>query len=356
MIRMLYGALLLTLTMLLASCGKSITEESKPTKVRPAKLYTVSVGSSDRVLNFPAVIEAEQSSELTFQVGGQITSLRVLEAQPIKKGHIVATVEERDYQNTLTQAQVQFQNAENEYQRANRLFKQDAISRSVLESRQASRDVAKAALDTAQKSRGDTVLRAPFDGAVSRVYVERFQNIQAKEPIALLQSNAVQAVISVPADLVALSKQFTSKNSYVVLDAAPMKKIPAEFTEASGLADSATQTFQASFRFEPPEELLVLPGMTATMFMNFDFGDVGDILPTGISVPLSSILSENTQQYVWKIDPDTMMVSKQNVTAGRGMDGDFVTVTQGLYDGDVIVASGGSYLNAGMTVSAWERK
>ena len=246
--------------------------------------------------------------------------------------------------------------AENEYQRANRLFKQDAISRSVLESRQASRDVAKAALDTAQKSRGDTILRAPFDGAVSRVYVERFQNIQAKEPIALIQSNSVQAVVSVPADLVALSKQFTSRNSYVVLDSAPLKKIPAEFTEASGLADSATQTFQASFSFEPPEELLVLPGMTATMFMDFDFENVGDVLPTGISVPLSSILSENAQQYVWKVDPNTMVVSKQNVTAGRGMDGDLVTVTEGLYNGDVIVASGGSYLSSGMTVSAWERK
>ncbi len=337
----------------LAACSRS--EPITETKVvRPAKLHTVQTGVSNRILNFPAVIEAEQSSELTFQVAGQITSIRVLEAEPVKKGQIIATVEERDYQNSLTQAQVEYQNADTEYQRAKRLYDQDAISRSVLEQREAARKVAQAGLDSAQKTRGDTVLRAPFDGGISRVFVEQYQNVQAKEPIAIIQSQNVQAIVSVPADLVALSRQFESKNAYVILDAAPKMKIPAEFREASGLADATTQTFQAAFTFAPPEELLVLPGMTATMYLDFDFAKIGEILPTGISVPLASIVSENGEQFVWKVDPNSMTISKQLVRAGRGMDGDLVTVTQGLADGDVIVAAGGSYLSEGLEIRAWE--
>ena len=322
-------------------------------KIRPAKLHAVETGSSDRVLNFPAVIEATKSSELTFQVTGQITSLRVLEAQEVKRGQIIATVEERDYQNNLTQAQVQFQNAENEFQRAKRLYQQNAISRSVLEKRETSRDVAQASLDSAQKSRGDTILRAPFDGGISRVLVEQFQNVQAKEPIAIIQSDDVQALVSVPADLVARSKQFESRGAYVVLDAAPLEKIPAEFREASGLADATTQTFQVAFSFEVPEDLLVLPGMTATVFLDVDFSQLDTLLPTGISIPVSAIISENGEQYVWKVDPDTMTISRQVVSAGRGMDGDLVTVTQGLSNGDVIVASGGSFLSAGTKIRPW---
>ena len=342
------------ISLLLVACSGPVEETAKEV-VRPAKLHTVQSGSASRILNFPAVIEAEHSSELTFQVGGQITSMRVLEAQPVKKGQIIATVEERDYQNSLNQAQVEFQNAENEYQRAKRLYDQDAISRSVLEQRDTAREIAKSALDSAQKSRGDTVLRAPFDGAISKVYVEQYQNVQAKELIAIIQSDGVQAIVSVPADLVALSLQFESKDAFVVLDAAPDLRIPAGFREASGLADAATQTFQAAFSFEAPEGLLILPGMTATVYLDFDFSNVGELLPTGISVPLSAVISENGQQYVWKVNPDTMTISRQNVRAGGGMDGDLVTVSTGLSDGDVIVAAGGSFLSEGTKIRPWTR-
>lgn len=348
----LFSFLLLALPLALASC-KGQEVKVKAEKVRPAKLHKVETGLSTRLLSFPAVIQAEKSSELTFQVSGQVTSLRVLEAQAVKKGQIIATVEERDYQNTVTQAQVEYQNAETEYQRAKRLYDQDAISRSILEQRDASRKVAQAALDSAQKTRGDTVLRAPFDGAISRVLVEQYQNIQAKEPIAILQSQGVEAIVSVPADLVALSKQFDSKGAYVILDAAPFKKLQAEFKEASGLADSTTQTFQASFSFEAPEELLILPGMTASLHMDFDFAQASNILPTGISVPLAAIISNNGQQYVWKVDPETMIISKQSVSAGQGMDGDLVTVVGGLKDGDLIIAAGGSFLSEGAKIKAW---
>ena len=351
----LLSALLTLGAVNLVACSGSEDDTTQEVKSRPAKLHTVQSGSPSRLLNFPAVIESEKASELTFQVAGQITSLRVLEAQPVTQGQIIATVEERDYENNLRQAQVQFENAENEYQRALRLFEQDAISRSTVEARKTSRDVAQASLDSAQKSRGDTVLRAPFDGAISRVYVEQFQNVQPQQPIALIQSDRVQAVVSVPADLVALSPQFDSREGFVVLDAAPQNRIPAEFREATGLADSTTQTFQASFSFAAPDNLLVLPGMTATVYMDFDFSRVGDLLPTGISIPVSAIISENGTQYVWIVDPETMIISKQTISAGRGMDGDLVTVTQGLSQGDVIVASGGSYLSGGMTVRPWVR-
>lgn len=339
----------------LISCSNQDETSVKNSSTRPAKLHLVQSGSSNRRLSFPAVIESEKASELTFQVAGQITSLRVLEAQPVEKGQIIATVEERDYQNTLIQAQVQFDNAENEYQRALRLYEQDAISRSTVESRKTSRDVARATLDSAQKSRGDTVLRAPFDGAISRVYVEQFQNVQPQQAIALIQSDGVQAVVSVPADLVALTPQFDSREGFVILDAALEKPIPAEFREATGLADSTTQTFQASFSFDAPDDLLILPGMTATVYLDFDFSRLTNRMPTGISIPVSAINSESGSQYVWLVDPDTMVISKQEVSAGRGMDGDLVTVAKGLSAGDLIVASGGSYLNAGATVRPWVR-
>ncbi len=307
-------------------------------------------------MSFPAVIEAENSSELTFQVSGQITRLNVLEGDRIKRGHIIAQVEERDYSNALAQAQAQFDNAETEYQRAKRLVDQDAISRSVLETRRTNRDVAKAALDTANKTKGDTVLRAPFSGFISKVFVKKFQNIQAKEAIANIQSDDMVAIINVPADIVARTPQMEPSNTNVILDAAPHMTLPSVFKEASGQADPTTQTYEVSFSFASPENLFVLPGMTATINTDFEFNNLSDIVPTGMSVPVSAVVAEGKNLFVWRVNPSTMEIAKTQIVTGMGMSKQDVIVTSGLNAGDTIVAAGGSYLHEGMRVRAWQSK
>lgn len=345
------------LTALAISACSSQTEEVASTpKVRPAKLTTLESASVARTLSFPAVIEAEQSSEMTFQVSGFVTQLNVLEGDEVKKGQIIARVEERDFQNSVAQAQAQFDNAEVEYQRAKRLAEQDAISQSVLDTRRTNRDVAKASLDSAKKTSGDTVLRAPFSGFISNVLVERFQNIQAKEPIAIIQSDSMVAVVNAPADIVARTPQFEPKDASVLLDVAPTTYIPGTFKEASGQADPATQTFQARFSFESPENVLVLPGMTAAVSMKYNFNDSADIVPVGIAVPVSAVLAEGDDLYVWRVDQSTMQISKAPITRGMGMVGQHVIATSGVSAGDVIVATGGSFMHDGMTVRAWQPK
>ena len=321
--------------------------------VRPAKLVRTETASTTRTLNLPAVIQSARSSQLTFQVGGQIAELTVLEGQDIEQGGIVARLDDRDYRNNLTQARAQYDNAEAEYQRARRLVAQDAISRSVLEGRRAQRDVARAALDSAEKNLSDTVLTAPFSGGISRVYVEQFQNIQAKELIADIQSDGVEAIVNIPADLIAYVPQFQPVGTSVILDAAPDVEIPAIFKEASGQADPNTQTYEASFAFTPPDNLLILPGMTASLKSGFEFTTESSIVPSGIAAPLTAIVAEGDQTFVWVVDEETMIVSKRVVTVGAGI-GEDATIVSGLEGGETIVAAGGSFLHEGLKVRPWE--
>lgn len=347
---------LLLSAVLLTACSSPEDEVAITPKARPAKLVTVTQASMSRKLSFPALIEAEDSSELTFQVNGQITQLMVLEGDEVKKGQIIARVEERDFQNSLVQAQAQFDNAETEYQRAKRLADQDAISRSVLETRRTNRDVAQAVLDSAKKTSGDTVLRAPFSGFISKIFVKRFQNIQAKEPIAIIQSNEVVAIINAPADIVARTPQLEPMDVTVTLDSALNTALPAVFKEASGQADPATQTYEVSFKFSSPENLFILPGMTATVSTNFQFNELSDIVPSGIAVPVSAVVAEGDTLFVWQVDKETMVISRRPIVTGMGMSQKNVIVTNGLKDGDLIVAAGGAFLHNGMKVRAWKAK
>ncbi|MEL7451261.1 MAG: efflux RND transporter periplasmic adaptor subunit [Pseudomonadota bacterium] len=341
------------LAALLAACGG---EEPPPPAavVRPAKLIQVESSTRQRDLSFPAVVRAVQSAELTFPVPGEVIELSVLEGDEVTAGTVIARLDQRDVQSSLVQAEAEYRNALAEFRRAEDLVREDAISQSILESRQTLVDVRLATVDTARKALEDTEIEAPFDGAVSRVYIERYQNVQAKEPIAVLQSDTIEAIINVPGGIVARIPQFEPVGTRVVLDAAPETEMPAVLRETSGVADSSSQTFEVSFAFEPPDGLLILPGMTATVHTTFLFTGSNDVVASGLSVPLSAILAEGERRFVWVVDTNMALQKREVVVAP-----DFsstATVTSGLNGGETIVEAGVAFLSEGMTVRAWQSR
>ncbi len=69
-------------------------------------------------------------------------------------------------------------------------------------------------------------------------------------------------------------------------------------------------------------------------------------------MPLSAILSDGAARYVWIVDPDSMTVSKREVTVSDGI-GETAIVTEGLEMGETIATAGASYLAEGMQVRPW---
>lgn len=339
--------------MLISGCSEPNSEATETVAERPAKLIVATRATTQRDLTFPAVIRAIESAELTFQIAGEIQELNVLEGQVVERGAVIARLDNRNNQNQVAQAQAEYDNALAEFERAERLAAEDAISRSVLETRRTTRDVAAAGLDNARKSLSDTVLRAPFNGSISQVSARRFQNVQAKESIATIQTREVEAVVNMPGTIIARIPQLIPVGVNVRLDSAPNTSIQAEFREAAGTADPETQTYEVSFAFTPPEGLLTLPGMTASVETTLDFSGASDLLPQGVAVPLTAILAEGGQTYVWVVDPETFKISKQRVTVGSEGTQD-VTVTDGLEGGETVISAGVTFFNEGMTVRPWQ--
>ena len=174
-------SLILASVFLLVACDAEppSSEDETETLVRPAKLIDVGYTHSDDFLNYPAVIKSQKLSRLSFEVGGVLKELLVVEAQQVKQGDVLAKLDQRDLQTQVKSAQAQFDNANAEYQRAMRLMKEDAISRSNLEERKSKRDVSKAQLDTAKKALQDSVLIAPYDGSIAKIQVKKQQAVQA---------------------------------------------------------------------------------------------------------------------------------------------------------------------------------
>ncbi|MEM1379427.1 MAG: efflux RND transporter periplasmic adaptor subunit [Pseudomonadota bacterium] len=333
----------------LASCGPAADDAPPPEPtVRPVKVLLLSADEQVRSIKLPAIVGAADNSILTFQVPGLLQELEISEGQEVAQRDVLARLDQRDFQNELNSARARFDNAQAEFNRAQRLIEENAIARSVFDQRRSARDVARASLDSALKRLDDTIIRAPFAGVVADIHVESFENVGAQQPILTLQSAGdAEAIVQTPASLVVNIQQLEPIETYLELDAAPRVRLPASFLESASAADPTTQTFESRFAFTPPSDLLVLPGMTGLLTGRFKASS--GTAEAGLLIPVPAVLSEAGRTYVWVVDQEGLTVSRRNIEVSSGVE-DNVRVVNGLRAGEMIVIAGGAYLTEGAQI------
>ena len=341
----------------LVACGSESPslEKKDESLIKPAKLIEIGITKSDEYLNYPAVIKSRQLSSLSFEVAGVVKEVLVVEAQKVKRKEVLARLDQRDLKAKLKSTRAKFDNADAEYQRALRLIKEDAISRSELEERKSNRDVLEAQLESDEKTLQDSVLVAPYAGNIARVSIRKQQAIQSGEPaIVILGAGGLEASINLPSSMIAKATKQKGLRapSYLTLAAAPDRRIPALFKEAMLDADATSQTYEVTFTFKAPEDLNVLPGMNATIWFKDPTKSISKT--PKISVPLTAIVTDGGQKYVWVLNRDSMIVTRRNITVEDGV-GANLNVSSGLELGETIVAAGASTLSEGMKVRPWSK-
>lgn len=338
----------------LTACGSSTEEAIREEAVRPVKLVAIAEASTDSISRFPAVVAANTLYELGFQVGGLVKNLQVKESEKVAKGQVVAQLDQRDFKSALNSAKAQFDNAKQEFERAERLAAKDAIAKSVVEQRKAQLDVAQSGLDQAQKALADTVLIAPADGIVVQTLAKQLQTVSPGTTVVkIMDESRYKATIDIPANFIAKlpkdESDTSNREAFVLFDVAPNQRFTVEFKEITLLADEASQTYAATFTFEAPESFNVLPGMNATI----ELRRTNTNKAARVAVPVGAISTDGESTFVWIIEQENMTVSKRAVTVEDSI-GEVVVVTSGLQPRDVIAGAGAAYLSEGMKVRAWK--
>ena len=117
---------------------------------------------------------------------------------------MVARLDDRIYRSRLDAARAEFERARNDLARYQRLWDgEQAVARAEVDDRRARLEAARTSLAAAERDLADTVIKAPFEGVITRRRIEPFTNVQAKQPIAELQDlRALEVVVNVPERLV----------------------------------------------------------------------------------------------------------------------------------------------------------
>jgi len=341
--------------LLLAGCGRKQTDESAPV-VRPVKTMTVG-GISSGELSFPATVEAGEKALLSFRVSGRLIELPIEEGMRVEKGQLIARLDPEDFQIAIDEAQANFVKASSDYRRYQQLYEKNAIPLAELELRRSQRDVTKARLDEANRNLGYTYLRAPFDGNIGRRYVENFMDVSSQESIVDLNDvTSVEIIVEVAENLIKGLEAGWTVELFALFDAVPDKRYPLTVKEVASRADPATQTFRVTLTMPQPGEFMLLPGMTAEVrAVVTATGGVEEV--ERITIPAIAVMGDaDGNGYVWVVEPETMTVRKQPVTAGPVTGTTDIVIHDGLKTGEVIVIAGVTQLQDGMEVRFWEEQ
>lgn len=347
---------LLAVSLLLTGCGKEEVVE-KVEVVRPVKIMTVQAGAVAPSHALPGTVRAARRSELSFKVSGPLVALPVEEGQLLKKGDLVAQIQKRDFQTALDEAKARNLEAEKQFGRYKELYAKKQVSRADYDSYRAARDVARAQLEDARNRLGDTSLRAPFDGVISRRFVENFQKVQAKEPIANLQDiTQIEVLINVPELLMAsLKKEKEARLVHASFEIIPGKEFKLTPKEFSTQADPATQTYQVVLVMDQPEEATILPGMTAMVTVRT--GQKDGATEQTIIIPAIAVMdAPGNEPFVWLLDKDQTTVHKAHVSIGRMEGSANIFIQEGLKGGETVIIAGITQLEEGMKVRPWEKQ
>jgi len=345
-------------TLTLSACGEEpVEQEAVP---RPVKIHTIGKADSEARREYPGSIRAFQHADMGFEVAGRVEEFYVSEGDDVVQGEVLARLDARDYEAALNATRANLRKAESDLQRSKNIYKEDpgAISAETIDTHQRALDVAIANLAVSQKAFDDTKLRAPFSGRMARKLVEDFQNVQAKEPVLILQdTSTLEIEVNVPERDIALgppqilleeaSTRSERVDPEIIVSALPHLKFPGWIKEFASAADPVTRTFSVKLNFKNPGNVNILPGMTARVQVTVN-------PERAWSVPVSAAVADDSgKAFVWKVDPKSLAVTRTPVELGDMVD-DRVLITAGLEDGDMVAISGVNQLRDDMVVRLLE--
>lgn len=376
--------LLLTTSMVLSGCGKEVVEEEIIKSVEVKQIYG---DIYQNKLSLSGNILPSQVVKVAFKVPGVVTQANFEEGTFVKKGQLIAAVEQdeynlqvqassSDYESAklqieseiparINQAKAQYELTKATYDRVKALYEAGGATKSQLDEITAKKtadentykialeaesiaraklEKAEAGLELSNTKLSDTAINSPIEGIVMKKLVEEGEIIAQGYPVAAIgQVDVVDVEIGV-SDQDIKHIEFGQKVKVYLygLD----KSFDGVVGEISPSADPTTRTFAVKVKVKNPN-FEIKPGMVAKV-------DIPVSSVEGILIPVSSVLSRPEGEVVYIYNEETKTVRKQLVETGDIVK-DKITILSGIKNGEKLVVDGQFKLNDNDKVSVEEK-
>lgn len=280
----------------------------------------------------------DEEVNLSFEASGKITDIFFTEGTPVKRGELLAKVNDSQLQAQLKRLEAQVPLAEDRVFRQDALLKRDAVSKEAYEQVKTELATLNADIENIKANIDMTELRAPFDGIIGLRQVSAGAYASPTTVVAkLTKVTPLKVEFSVPERYAREIKKGTNLDFHVEgkLNA---YRAQVYATESSLDMETHSLTVRAIY---PNRNGELLPGRYTDIRLKQK--EIAD----AIAIPSEAIVPEMGRNKVFVYRNGT--AEPTDVAIGIRTDAE-VQIVQGLAIGDTILTSGTLQLRKGMPV------
>lgn len=350
---------------------------------RPASTGGASTQAS--LLDASGYVVARRTATVSAKITDKVTEVLIEEGQHVRKGQIVARLDDTNIRAAFGQAQAQLayaraglqqvkvnlDNARRNYERKKDLFAQHFVSQSDLddartslddllgqqESAERNVDVARSAVEVVQRNLDDTIVRAPFDGVIT---VKAAQPGEIVSPISagggftrtgigtIVDMDSLEFDIDVNENFI--NRVTANQQVSARLDAYPDWRVPARVIAVVPTADRSKGTVTVRIAIDQKDPR-ILPEMGVRVSFLTPQGPASGQSRAGVLLPAEAVqpadANDASTGVVWVIRDDR--VERRAVRLGARQGGD-QTIIAGLAAGERVAVGDFARLKDGTRI------
>ena len=280
------------------------------------------------------------------EYSGVLSKVYVKEGQKVKKGQILAKIDDAGMSQQVAQLQIQSDLAKTTFERQRRLWDQKIGSEIQYLQAKSSYESQQKAVKQAQSQLAKTIVRAPFSGTIDDVITEQGSVVAPGQSqlMRIINLDNMYIETDVPEKYITnVTKDKNVEVEFPVLG----KTINAKVRQAGDFINPANRTFKVEIAI-PNKDKSIKPNLTAKLKINDYTNKKALLLP-------QSIISENAegQQYVYVItkkNSNQEAIAKKVIIETGRTQGDVIEVLKGISNGDEIISEGARNIKHGQTV------
>jgi RND family efflux transporter MFP subunit len=279
------------------------------------------------------------------QYSGILTHVNVREGQQVKKGQVLARIDDGGLSQQLAQLKIQAELSKTTFERQQRLWDQKIGSEMQYLQAKSNYEAQTQAIAQLEQQVAKTVVTAPFSGTIDEVMTEQGSVVMpGQTPLMRIVSlDNMYIVTDVPERYVAN----IVRNKKVLVDFPILgKQMESKIRQVGDFIDPNNRTFKVEISV-PNIDSRIKPNLTAKLNINDYTNNKALLIP-------QSVISENAsgEQYIYEIrdrDGSEAIAEKRTIETGLTQ-GDVIEVTGGLENGTEIILEGARSVNDGQKV------
>jgi len=314
----------------------AISDLDPSEKLALISMFEVQPENFDHFIEVQANIKTRQNVLIYPESSGTLRKVYVEEGQKVKKGKLLAQIDDAGLKNQLEQLQIQAQLAKTTYERTQRLWDQNIGSEMQLLQAKANYESQLKSIAQLKKQLQRTQILAPFSGTIDEIVANTGANLlPGQTPVLrIVNLHKMYAEASVPERHLRQVKKGTSASvSIPMLD----QEYPTTIRQTGNFINPINRSFRVETPLPNLDEM-IKPNLSCKLKIN-DYSN-----PRALMIPLR-IIKENAhgQKYIYKLKPngkDQVYLTEQTFIQLGKKSSDKVEVLQGIQASDLLVDEG----------------